>query len=127
MMDLRSDLARVRGLGTAKEGTSHWWAQRVTAVALIPLGLWFVFSAVSLGGVDLAGFKAWLNGPGNLLLMVLFVGTLFYHMQLGVQAVIEDYVHGEAAKICSLMINSFAAVFLGASSIIALFKVAFGG
>ena len=127
MMDKRSNLARVRGLGTAKEGTSHWWAQRVTAVALIPLGLWFVFSAVSLGDVDLAGYKAWLNGPGNLLLMVLLVGTLFYHMQLGVQAVIEDYVHGEAAKICSLLINSFAVLILGASSIIALFKVAFGG
>ena len=126
-MDLRSDLARARGLGTAKEGAGHWWAQRVSAVALLPLGLWFVYSAVSWGGMDLAAFKAWLNGPGNLLLMVLFVGTLFYHMQLGVQVVIEDYVHGEAAKITSLMINIFVAIFFGASSIIALFKVAFGG
>jgi|APSaa5957512493_1039668.scaffolds.fasta_scaffold03323_7 succinate dehydrogenase / fumarate reductase membrane anchor subunit len=127
MMDLRSDLARARGLGSAKEGTGHWWAQRVTAVALLPLGLWFVYSAVSWGSMDLAAFKVWLSEPGNLLLMVLFVGTLFYHMQLGVQAVIEDYVHGEAAKITGLMINIFAAIFFGAASIIALFKVAFGG
>jgi succinate dehydrogenase / fumarate reductase membrane anchor subunit len=126
-MDLRSDLARARGLGTAKDGTGHWWAQRVTAVALLPLGLWFVFCAVSWGSMDLAAFKAWLNQDGNLLLMVLFVGTLFYHMQLGIQTVIEDYVHGEAAKISGLMINIFAAIFLGASSIIALLKVVFGG
>ncbi|MEE2761270.1 MAG: succinate dehydrogenase, hydrophobic membrane anchor protein [Pseudomonadota bacterium] len=126
-MDLRSDLARARGLGTAKEGTGHWWAQRVTAVALVPLGLWFVYSAVSWGGMDLPGFKTWLNAPGNLLLIVLFVVTFFYHMQLGVQAVIEDYVHGEAAKVTSLILNIFAAVFLGASSVIALFQIAFGG
>ncbi|MAF48695.1 MAG: succinate dehydrogenase, hydrophobic membrane anchor protein [Rhodospirillales bacterium] len=126
-MDLRSDLARARGLGSTKDGTGHWWAQRLTAVALVPLGLWFVYAAVSLGGADLAGYKAWLNGPGNLLLMVLFVGTLFYHMQLGIQVVVEDYVHGEAAKISCLMINKLASVFLGVSSIIALFRVAFGG
>ena len=126
-MDLRSDLARARGLGTAKEGTGHWWAQRVPAVALVPLGLWFVFSAVSWGGMDLTAFRTWLNAPGNLLLIVLFVVTLFYHMQLGVQAVIEDYVHGASAKVTSLILNIFAAVFLGASSVIALFQVAFGG
>ncbi|NQV54819.1 MAG: succinate dehydrogenase, hydrophobic membrane anchor protein [Rhodospirillales bacterium] len=127
MTDLRSNLARVRGLGAAKEGVGHWWAQRVTAVALVPLGLWFVFSTVSLAGADLVQFKAWLGEAGNLLLMVLFVGTAFYHMQLGVQAVIEDYVHGEAVKTASLITNKLAAVFLGASSIIAMFKVAFGG
>ena len=125
-MDLRSDLARVRGLGTAKEGTSHWWAQRVTAVALIPLGLWFVYSAVSLSGVDLAGYKAWLNGPGNLLLMVLFVGTLFYHMQLGVQAVIEDYVHGEAAKITCLIVNNLVSIFLGLAATLSVLKMLLG-
>lgn len=126
-MDLRNDLARARGLGSTKDGTGHWWAQRLTAVALVPLGLWFVYAAVSLGGADLSGYQAWLNGPGNLLLMVLFVGALFYHMQLGIQVVVEDYVHGEAAKISCLIINKLTSVFLGLSSIIALFRVAFGG
>ncbi|MBT4938590.1 MAG: succinate dehydrogenase, hydrophobic membrane anchor protein, partial [Rhodospirillaceae bacterium] len=70
-MSLRSDLGRVRGLGSANEGTSHWWAQRVTAIALIPLSLWFIYSAVTLVGIDRAGFKVWLNAPGSILLMTL--------------------------------------------------------
>ena len=126
-MSLRTDLGRVRGLGSAKDGTAHWWAQRVTAVALIPLSLWFIYSAVTLVGIDRAGFKIWLNAPGTILLMSLFVIALFYHMQLGLQVVIEDYIHNERNKIVSLVLNKLAAVFFAVSSIIALIKVAFGG
>ena len=125
-MSLRSDLGRVRGLGSAKEGTSHWWAQRWTAVALLPLSFWFVWSAINLVGVDHIGFKNWLNENANLVLMILFVGSLFYHMQLGLQVVIEDYVHGEKKKVTSLVLNLFVALFFGVSSIVALLKVAFG-
>ena len=126
-MSLRSDLGRVRGLGNANEGTAHWWAQRVTAIALIPLSLWFIYSAVTLVGIDRAGFKIWLNAPGSVLLMMLFVIAIFYHMQLGLQVVIEDYVHNERNKIVSMVLNKFVAVFFAVSSIIALIKVAFGG
>ncbi len=126
-MSLRSDLGKVRGLGSAKEGTSHWWMQRITAVALVPLSLWFVITASGLVGIDQAGFKTWLNEPGNMLMLILFVGALFYHMQLGLQVVIEDYVHGERAKVISLVLNLFVAIFFGGSSIIAILKVAFGG
>ena len=126
-MSLRSDLGKVRGLGSAKEGTSHWWMQRITAVALLPLSIWFVITASGLVGIDQAGFKVWLNEPGNMLMLILFIGALFYHMQLGLQVVIEDYVHGEKAKVISLVLNLFVAIFFGGSSIIAILKVAFGG
>jgi len=126
-MALRSDLGRVRGLGSAKDGTSHWWAQRVTAVALVPLSIWFVFSVVNLVGVDKDGFKVWLNGPGSFVLMTLFLIALFYHMQLGLQVVIEDYVHNERNKVISLVLNKLLAVFLVVSSITALMRIAFGG
>ncbi len=126
-MALRSDLGRVRGLGSAKDGTSHWWTQRVTAVALVPLSIWFVFSVVNLVGVDKDGFKVWLNGPGSFVLMVLFLIALFYHMQLGLQVVIEDYVHNERNKVTSLVLNKLLAVFLVVSSITALMRIAFGG
>ncbi len=126
-MALRSDLGRVRGLGSAKDGTSHWWAQRVTAVALVPLSIWFAFSVVNLVGVDKDGFKVWLNGPGSFVLMALFLIALFYHMQLGLQVVIEDYVHNERNKVISLVFNKLLAVFLVVSSITALMRIAFGG
>ena len=126
-MALRSDLGRVRGLGSAKDGTSHWWAQRVTAVALIPLSIWFVFSVIHLVGIDRVGLKTWLNAPGSFVLMVLFSIALFYHMQLGVQVVIEDYVHNEKNKVVLLVFNKLLAVFLVVSSITSLMKIAFGG
>ena len=126
-MDLRSDLGRVRGLGSAKGGTSHWWAQRVTAVALVPLSTWFVFSIINLVGVDREGLKVWVNGPVSFVLMVLFLIALFYHMQLGLQVVIEDYVHNEKNKVIALILNKLLAVFLVVSSITALMKIAFGG
>lgn len=126
-MSLQTDLARVRGLGSAKEGTGHWWAQRLTAVALVPLGIWFVFAAVSLVGADLGEFRAWLTVPYNLILMVLLIGVLFHHMQLGMQVVFEDYIHNERLKTVVLVLNKFVAVILGVSCIIALLRVAFGG
>ena len=126
-MALRSDLGRVRGLGSAKDGTSHWWAQRVTAVALIPLSIWFVFSVIHLLGIDRVGLKTCLNAPGSFVLMVLFAIALFYHMQLGVQVVIEDYIHNEKNKVVLLVFNKLLAVFLVVSSITALMKIAFGG
>jgi len=126
-MALRSDLGRVRGLGSAKDGTSHWWAQRVTAVALIPLSIWFVFSVIHLVGIDRVGLKTWLNAPGSFVLMALFSIALFYHMQLGVQVVIEDYVHNEKNKVVLLVFNKLLAVFLVVSSITSLMKIAFGG
>ena len=126
-MALRSDLGRVRGLGSAKDGTSHWWAQRVTAVALIPLSIWFVFSVIHLLGIDRVGLKTWLNAPGSFVLMALFSIALFYHMQLGVQVVIEDYVHNEKNKVVLLVFNKLLAVFLVVSNITALMKIAFGG
>ena len=126
-MDLRSDLGRVRGLGSAKGGTSHWWAQRVTAVALVPLSVWFVFSIINLVGIDREGLKVWVNGPVSFVLMVLFLIALFYHMQLGLQVVIEDYVHNERNKVISLILNKLIAVFLVVLSITALMKIAFGG
>ena len=126
-MALRSDLGRVRGLGSSKNGTSHWWAQRVTAVALIPLSIWFVFSVIHLVGIDRVGLKTWLNAPGSFVLMALFSIALFYHMQLGVQVVIEDYVHNEKNKVVLLVFNKLLAVFLVVSNITALMKIAFGG
>ena len=126
-MALRSDLGRVRGLGSAKDGTSHWWAQRVTAVALIPLSIWFIFSIISLVGIDQNGFKTWLDMPGSFVLMTLFLIALFYHIQLGLQVVIEDYVHNERNKVSLLIFNKLLAVFCVVSSIAALMKIAFGG
>jgi succinate dehydrogenase / fumarate reductase membrane anchor subunit len=127
MTDLRSDLARVRGLGSAKDGVQHWWMQRLSAIALVPLGIWFVVSAIKLAGLPLAAFRAWLNTGANVFLMMLFVATLFYHLKLGLQVVIEDYVHDEKTKTVSLVLNTLACIFLGAFSVFALVKVAFGG
>ncbi len=126
-MNMQSDFARIRGLGSAKEGTAHWWAQRLTAIALVPLGLWAAYAAIGQVGADLAAFRAWLAAPWNTLLMVLFVGAMFYHLQLGLQVVVEDYVHGEKVKVTTLILIKLGAIFLGVSSLLAIFQVVFGG
>ena len=126
-MSLQSDLGRVKGLGSSKSGTSHWWAQRVSALALIPLTLWFIYSAMKFIGMDLFAFRAWLNEPGSVLLLSLFLIALFYHMQLGLQVVIEDYVHSEKNKIFLLLINKFAAAIFAISSLVAIIQIAYGG
>jgi len=126
-MEMRSPLGRARGLGSAKEGIGHWWAQRVTAIALVPLSIWFVFSVVGLLGADLAQFQAWLGVFGNSLMMVLLVVALFYHAYLGMQVVIEDYVGGEGAKVATLMITKFVLFALAVSCVFAVFRLSFGG
>jgi succinate dehydrogenase / fumarate reductase, membrane anchor subunit len=123
-MELRSSLGRVRGLGSAKEGVRHWWAQRVTAIALVPLSIWFVVSIISLLGADYAEYQAWIGQFGNALLMILNVLVLFYHAYLGTQVVIEDYVHGENSLIVSLLIVKFVLAALAASCVLAVVLVA---
>ncbi|MCA3246243.1 MAG: succinate dehydrogenase, hydrophobic membrane anchor protein [Azospirillum sp.] len=124
---LRSPLGRVRGLGSAKDGTHHWWAQRVTAIALVPLLLWFVASVVSLAGAPLAEVKAWLASPVAAVLLLALIVAVFHHAQLGLQVVIEDYVHAEGVKIAALLLVKGAALLFGGLSAFSVLKLAFGG
>ncbi len=126
-MKLRTPISLARGLGSAKEGVSHWWMQRMTAVALVPLALWFVASLLFAAHADYDAMVKWVGQPVNTVLLVLFLFTAFYHAMLGLQVVIEDYVHGEGAKIVSLLVMKFLLVLLGALSIIAVLRIAFGG
>jgi succinate dehydrogenase / fumarate reductase membrane anchor subunit len=125
-MSLRSPVGRVLGLGSAKDGTGHWWAQRVSAVALIPLTLWFLLSLLALPTLDYATVRAWLSVPLSGLLAVLLVAVLTYHSYLGTTVVIEDYVHGAGSKILSLLLLKFLYVLVGGAGIFAILHVAFG-
>ncbi len=126
-MEMRSSLSRVRGLGSTKTGAQHWWAQRISAIALIPLSLWFIFSVVALNGAGHSEFKTWLSVHGNTIMMIAFVTALFYHAKLGLEVVVEDYVHGETAKVTVLLIVRFATFLSGLSCILAILRVALTG
>ena len=125
--DYRSELGRVRGLGSAKEGVHHWWMQRLTALALIPLSLWLVAALVAQTGASHAAVTAWIAQPITVGLLVLLIGATFYHAQLGLQVVIEDYVHNERLKIAGLLLVKTAALLLALAGILAVLFVAFGG
>ena len=125
-MSLRSPLGSVLGLGSAKDGTAHWWAQRVSAVALIPLTLWFMFSLLALPALDYAAVRTWLSSPLSGFLAVLLVGVMTYHSYLGTTEVIEDYVHSAGMKLLSLLLLRFLYVLVGGASIFAILRVAFG-
>ena len=126
-MSMTNPLARVRGLGSAKDGTHHWIVQRMTAVALIPLTLWFVVSLISLIGSDLVAVQSWLSSPFNAVMMILTLVAGFHHAQLGLQVVIEDYIHGHGKKIGVLGVMKGAAIFFGAASVFSVIKLSFGG
>ena len=126
-MSLRTDLGKVRGLGSAKEGVGHWWAQRLTALALIPLLVWFVASVVTLVGAELIIVREWISGPVNSVLLLSLIVAVFHHAQLGLQVVIEDYVHTGWLKLASVIAVKFAAFGLGATSLFAVLKIAFTG
>jgi succinate dehydrogenase / fumarate reductase membrane anchor subunit len=125
-MELRSTLGRVRGLGSAKEGVSHWWAQRTTALALVPLCLWFAASVIGLAGADYTAVVVWFKSPFNATLMILLIGATFYHAVLGLQVVLEDYVHHEGRKLASIVIIKGLAGALGLLAVVAILKLAFG-
>lgn len=123
-MNYRTDRARVEGLGSAHAGTAHFWQQRVTAAALVPLSIWFAWSALHLVGADYNVAIEFLRAPLNAVLMLLFIIASLYHMTLGVQVVIEDYVHSEGQKILLLILNRFFAWGVGAACLFAMFKIA---
>jgi len=123
-MSVRTPLARVEGLGSAHRGTEHFISQRVTAVALIPLAIWFAVSVLSLIGASRIEAVQFLAEPVNAVLMALFIIAALMHMVLGLQMVIEDYITGEAGKVVLLVLNKFFAWIVGAASILALLKIA---
>ncbi|WP_262693928.1 succinate dehydrogenase, hydrophobic membrane anchor protein [Kordiimonas aquimaris] len=127
MTDMKTPIAKVRGLGSAKDGTHHWLSQRVTAIANIPLILFVVVSFVGNAGKGHAEWVAWLKQPVVSVLMILFVANLVYHMRLGLQVVIEDYVHDHGTKFASMILITFACVLIGALSIFSILRIAFGG
>jgi succinate dehydrogenase / fumarate reductase membrane anchor subunit len=125
-MSLRSPLGRVLGLGSAKDGTGHWWAQRVTAVALLPLTLWFVVSLLTLPGLDYETVRTWASVPVTGFLALLLVAVLTYHSYLGTIVIIEDYVTSSGMKVLSLMVLRFLYVLAGGAAIFAILRVVFG-
>ncbi len=124
--NMRSPLGRARGLGSAKEGMHHWWVQRLTSLALIPLTLWFVASVISLAGADYNDFVAWLANPVNATIMVVFLAVAFHHAQLGVQVVLEDYVSSHGLRVASIIIVKLACYGLAALAIVSTLIVSFG-
>jgi succinate dehydrogenase / fumarate reductase membrane anchor subunit len=122
---MRSQLGRVRGLGSAKKGSGHWWAQRVTAIALAPLTLWFVISIIRLAGLPYATMVHWAGQPVNSVLLLCLVLATFYHMALGLQVVMEDYIHDESLKLVSLLAMKGATAVLALASLMAVLKLAF--
>lgn len=125
-MSLRSPLSKAIGLGSAGHGFSHWWWQRVTAIALIPLSLWFVVNVIGLFGAPFAVVQAWLAQPLNATLMLLFVLTTLFHGQTGLQVVIEDYIHTKWLNLSLLLLIKFAAALLAVYAVLSILKVVLG-
>lgn len=121
---MRSDLGRVRGLGSAKDGVHHWWMQRLTAIGLIPLSLWFVASIAGITGAEHAEAAAWLGSPLVAITMLLLIVATYYHAALGLQVVIEDYIHHEGWKFFWLIAVKLACLVLAVAAAFSVLKIA---
>lgn len=122
-MSLRTPLGRVLGLGSAKNGTAHWWAQRVSAAALVLLCLWFAVSLTALPLGDHGAVVDFIGAPHNAILLIPLAATLAYHSFLGVQVVIEDYVHAHGIKVLLLLLSRFVHVLVAVSSVYAILRI----
>ena len=125
-MSLRTPLGRVLGMGAAKEGVQHWWQQRLTSIALVPLATWFLVSLLALPAFDQATVRLWLSQGWTALLLCLLVLVASWHSQLGVRVVIEDYVHGAGSRTLLLVLVTFLHVFIAAAGLFAVLRVALG-
>jgi len=126
-MKYRNPLAVARGLGSSKDGLGAWWMQRLTAIALVPLVLWFVVSIIALAGQDRVHVLAWLQSPVHGTVLALFLVASLYHADLGLRAIFEDYVQARWLQLSSRIAADFAAVFLGFAGVFALLRLAIGG
>jgi succinate dehydrogenase membrane anchor subunit len=122
-MNIKTPLSRARGLGHASEGVSHFWRQRVTAVALIPLVIWFIYSAVGLAWKPYGAAIDFVAEPHNAVFLLLLIWASIIHLRLGLQTVIEDYVHDRFAKLACLILNDFFAAIVGVTCALAVIKI----
>jgi len=125
MSNFRTPLSKVKGLGSAKEGTDHFWKQRLTAIALAPLVLWLAFSIASLPGMDYIAIREWLSQPFNAIVMILLLITGFFHARLGLQVVIEDYVGSHGPRTIAIIAVTFVAAALCVTGVFSVMRIAF--
>jgi len=121
---MKTPIAKVRGLGSAGNGTHHWWMQKLTALALIPLTIWFVASIVQMTGADYRTVMTWMASPVSATLMLIFMITGLYHLKLGLQVVVEDYIHREGLKMALQITILFGCILLAVVSVFSILKVA---
>jgi succinate dehydrogenase / fumarate reductase membrane anchor subunit len=122
---MRSQLSRARGMGAAKSGIHHWWAERVTAIALVPLTIWFVYAVLHLLGAPQASVHRFVANPVNTVLLLAMVAMTFHHMQLGLQVVMEDYIDSQKWQAVAILLNKAVALLLGLLCAISILRMAF--
>jgi len=126
-MKFRTPISQAKGLGSAKEGAHHWWMQRLTALALVPLSLWFAYSVATMAGAGFDEMREWISNPWVAAFLVLFFIVSYYHGAIGIQVIVEDYVSSEGARMVIIIATKFALALLGAASVIAVFSIAATG
>ncbi len=125
MSHLRTPLSQVKGLGSAKEGTGHFWVQRLTAIGLIPLVLWLSFSIAALPGMDYISIREWISSPFTSIMLILFLIAGFYHAKLGLQTVLEDYIGNHSTRTVMIIAISFLATILAVTGVFSVLRIAF--